>query len=120
MGGVAPAVAAFVGLAEKGPFNEPTLCSNWTQFINTFGGFIEGAYLSHAVYGYFLNGGGNSYIVRIGGENGTAPVPMGELGSGGEGKVNGHRVRAPQARAARHDNRAGAVAQTRHDGPPDG
>ena len=68
--GVGTAVAAFVGLAEKGPFNEPTLCSNWTQFTNTFGGFIEGAYLAHAVYGYFLNGGGNSYIVRIGGENG--------------------------------------------------
>ena len=65
--GVGTAVAAFVGLAEKGPFNEPTLCSNWTQFTNTFGAFVEGAYLAHAVYGYFLNGGGNSYIVRIGG-----------------------------------------------------
>jgi hypothetical protein len=41
--GVGTAVAAFVGFAEKGPVNEPTLVTNWTQF-------------THAVYGYFLNG----------------------------------------------------------------
>ena len=41
--GAGTAVAAFVGFAEKGPFNEPTLCSNWTQFVNTFGGFMEGS-----------------------------------------------------------------------------
>ncbi len=29
--GVGTAVAAFVGLAEKGPANTPTLVSNWTQ-----------------------------------------------------------------------------------------
>ena len=28
--GVGTAVAAFVGLAETGPFNQPTLVSNWT------------------------------------------------------------------------------------------
>src|ERR1044072_3584002 len=72
--GVGTAGAAFIGLAEKGPFNEPTLCSNWTQFVSTFGGFACGTHLAHAVYGYYLNGGGNSYIVRIGGDNGTAPT----------------------------------------------
>ena len=30
--GVGTAVAAFVGLAERGPLNEPTLVTNWTQF----------------------------------------------------------------------------------------
>jgi phage tail sheath protein FI len=30
--GVGTAVAAFVGLATQGPFNTPTLISNWTQF----------------------------------------------------------------------------------------
>ncbi|WP_147915540.1 phage tail sheath family protein [Ruania zhangjianzhongii] len=68
--GVGTAVAAFVGLAEKGPVNTPTLVSNWTQFAETFGEFVPQSYLAHAVYGYFLNGGGNSYIVRIGAENG--------------------------------------------------
>jgi len=64
--GVGTAVAAFIGIAPKGPENAPTLVSNWTQFVDTFGGLYEGAYLAYAVYGYFLNGGGNCYVVRIG------------------------------------------------------
>ena len=63
--GVGTSVAAFVGLAAKGPVNEPTLVSNWTQFTETFGDFVENSYLAHAVYGWFLNGGGNCFIVRI-------------------------------------------------------
>src|SRR5678815_4391947 len=64
--GVGTAVAAFVGFAERGPANEPTLVTNWTQFTQTFGDFVEGSYLAHSVYGYFLNGGGAAYVVRIG------------------------------------------------------
>jgi uncharacterized protein len=64
--GVGTAVAAFVGLTEKGPANTPTLVTNWTQFNTVFGDFVEGSYLAHAVYGYFLNGGGSAYVVRIG------------------------------------------------------
>jgi phage tail sheath protein FI len=67
--GVGTAIAAFVGLAARGPDNQPTLVSNWTQFSETFGDFIPGSYLAHAVYGYFLNGGGNCYVVRIGADN---------------------------------------------------
>ena len=40
------------------PPTSPTLVTNWTQFTQTFGDFVEGSYLAHAVYGYFLNGGG--------------------------------------------------------------
>ena len=64
--GVGTAVAAFIGFAPKGPESTPTLVSNWTQYVETFGGLAEGAYLAYAVYGYFLNGGGNCYVVRIG------------------------------------------------------
>ena len=70
--GVGTAVAAFVGLAERGPFHTATLVSNWTQFTSVFGGFVESAYLAHAVYGYFMNGGGNCYVVRIGDDGGTS------------------------------------------------
>jgi phage tail sheath protein FI len=69
--GVGTAVAAFVGLAKQGPFNAPKLVSNWSQFTGTFGDFVPGSYLAHAVYGYFMNGGGNCYIVRIG-QDGSA------------------------------------------------
>ena len=66
--GVGTAVAAFVGFAERGPVNTPTLVTNWTQFTQTFGDFVEGSYLAHAVYGYMMNGGSAAYIVRIGGD----------------------------------------------------
>ena len=38
--GVGTAVAAFVGFAEKGPLNAPTLVTNWTQFTTNFGSFL--------------------------------------------------------------------------------
>jgi phage tail sheath protein FI len=77
--GVGTAVAAFVGFAGKGPFHEPTLVTGWDQFTQHFGGFTEGAYLAHAVYGYFANGGGAAYVVRIGGsaEDASAPAADG-------------------------------------------
>jgi uncharacterized protein len=84
--GVGTAVAAFVGLAEKGPFNTATLISNWSQFTGMFGGFVEGTYLAHSVYGYFTNGGGNCYVVRIG-----------DGGSNGNGAIDSGVQAAPQA-----------------------
>ncbi|MFG2602856.1 phage tail sheath family protein [Streptomyces sp. NPDC048514] len=74
--GVGTAVAAFVGFAQTGPFHEPTLVTNWDQYTQLFGGFTEGTYLAHAVYGYFSNGGGAAYVVRIGGsaEDSAAPA----------------------------------------------
>src|SRR5258706_5241550 len=88
--GVGTAVAAFVGFAERGPANQPTLVTNWTQFTQSFGDFVEGSYLAHSVYGYFLNGGGAAYVVRIGGgddaDDAKAAVAHGELPAG-EGKA---------------------------------
>jgi phage tail sheath protein FI len=91
--GVGTAVAAFVGLAERGPFNAPTLVSNWSQFTSTFGEFVASTYLAHAVYGYFMNGGGNCYVVRIG-QDGSAD---------GHGKSSRSRElpAAPQAQLGR-------------------
>src|SRR5579864_2550011 len=72
--GVGTAVAAFVGFAERGPVGAPILVTNWSQYQESFGGFVDGAFLSHAVYGYFNNGGGVAYVTRLPGEistNGT-------------------------------------------------
>src|SRR6476620_9587298 len=77
--GVGTAVAGFVGFAAKGPAHEPTLVTNWTQFTQTFGDFVEGSYLAHAVYGYFLNGGGAAYVVRVGGDDEGAVAASAEL-----------------------------------------
>ena len=87
--GVGTATAAFVGFAPAGPPNRPTLVTNWSQYVETFGSleeggrrnpFLPGAYLAHAVYGYFLNGGGRCYVTRIvvaeGREEAPAPVQL--------------------------------------------
>lgn len=83
---VGTATAAFVGFTEKGPVNQPTLVTNWSQYSRVFGDFTDGAYLPSAMFSYFMNGGGSAYVVRLGTEeqssNGT-----------GNGKANG----APRA-----------------------
>lgn len=81
--GVGTAVAAFVGFAEKGPFHAPTLVTSWEQYTQQFGGFTRGAYLPHAAYGYFANGGGAAYVVRIGGAAADASTPAPD-GAGSE------------------------------------
>jgi len=72
---VGTAVAAFIGYTEKASdvrngetrslVGKPTLVTNWTQYVDKFGGFVEGAYLPDSVYGYFANGGGICYVVSI-------------------------------------------------------
>ncbi|MFJ9061207.1 phage tail sheath family protein [Streptomyces sp. NPDC102409] len=68
--GVGTSVAAFVGLAPDGPLNEPTLVTNWTQYVASFGEFTDGYFLAHSVYGFFNNGGSAAYVVRVGGAPG--------------------------------------------------
>jgi hypothetical protein len=77
--GVGTAMAAFVGFTEKAELvrevdgeyitqdllNRPQLVTNWSQYVERYGEFIPGAYLSHAVYGYFLNGGTRCYVVSV-------------------------------------------------------
>jgi hypothetical protein len=45
--------------------NKATLITNWNQYTQKFGGFIEGAFLPMAVYGFFANGGGLCYVVSV-------------------------------------------------------
>ncbi len=77
--GVGTAMPVFVGFSEKAQYTQlidgeaitsdvtgqAQLVTNWTQYVQTFGNFIDGAYLPHAVYGYFLNGGSRCYVLSI-------------------------------------------------------
>ena len=77
--GVGTAMACFVGFTEKASlaeqvngetltrdlFNRPQLVTNWTQFVERFGAFAEGAYMPQAVYGYFQNGGSRCYVLSV-------------------------------------------------------
>lgn len=82
--GVGTSVAAFVGLAPWGPVNTPIRVTSWLAYEREFsvprtkdnpgGPFIEGAYLAHAVHGFFENGGSACWVVRVGpGAYGTIP-----------------------------------------------
>ena len=97
--GVGTAVAAFVGLAARGPANTPTLVTNWSQFTSTFGEFMESSYLAHAVYGYFLNGGGAAYVVRVGAD-GVMPTAQ-RRAREREGQGQAARSASPPSRPAR-------------------
>jgi len=94
--GVGTSVAAFVGLAGDGPINEPVLITNWSQYTQTFGEFMDGSYLAHTVYGYFLNGGGTCYVVRIGGDQPPTSARA-ELPTAKDKGVSGYRVTALEA-----------------------
>jgi len=77
--GVGTAVAAFVGIAERGRANAPVLVGNWSEFTREFGEFLPEAFLAHAVYGYFQNGGGACYVVRVGADGADGPAPDGQV-----------------------------------------
>ena len=122
--GVGTAVAAFVGLAAQGPYNTPTLVTNWNQFTQTFGEFVEGSYLAHSVYGYFLNGGGACYIVRIGGDEATNGKAGGakkkELPEGSQATLGGYRVSALDTGAGNTGNITVQVSDTAAENAPEG
>ena len=91
--GVGTSIAAFVGIAPGGPVNRPMRISNWTQFAKLYGDpaepengpFMPGAYLAHSVYGFFQNGGGVCWIVRVGGAEGGQQAQAALPAAGGTG-----------------------------------
>lgn len=76
---VGTAMPVFVGFTEKAQLteridgelvthdllNKAQLVTNWTQYVERFGDFVDGAYLPHSVYGYFLNGGSRCYVLSV-------------------------------------------------------
>ena len=69
----------FLGESAKGPLNESVLITNWSQFVRTFGDFKDcSEHFSHAVYGFFNNGGSRCFVVNVGAPEGakveTKPV----------------------------------------------
>lgn len=64
--GVGTSTAGFVGMAEQGDLDKPTLVTSWAQFVATFGRYTDDQpYLAPAVFGFFANGGGRCYVVRV-------------------------------------------------------
>jgi phage tail sheath protein FI len=73
--GASTSTAAFIGLAPGGPLNRPEKITDWSQFERIYGDpdhpergpYMDGAYLAHAVRGFFANQGTECWVVRVGG-----------------------------------------------------
>lgn len=80
--GVGTSITAFLGITaeaslkklnpdtgEREPvesrIGKATLVTSWSQYNEVFGGFVDGAFLPDAVYGYFSNGGGPCYVTSL-------------------------------------------------------
>src|SRR5450759_5104442 len=58
-------IAAFIGIAERGPVHAPLRLRSWQQFQSVFGSFIADGYLAYCVKAFFDNGGDTCYGVRV-------------------------------------------------------
>ncbi|MDR0777838.1 MAG: phage tail sheath subtilisin-like domain-containing protein [Methanomassiliicoccaceae archaeon] len=74
---VSTSIAAFIGSAKSGPYNDAVLVSSFSEFERTFGGFVSSPvqHLAYAVDMFFKNGGKKAYIVRAA-ETASAKAPL--------------------------------------------
>lgn len=73
--GVSTSTAGFLGYAQRGPLNKPTLVTSFAEFEMIFGGFLPAVsngsdlskirWLAYAVSGFFENGGKRAFITRV-------------------------------------------------------
>ena len=65
-------VTGFVGVAWRGPVNEPVLITSWSQFVDRFGGLTDPdghtcpGLLPLAVSAFFDQGGVRAWVNRVG------------------------------------------------------
>jgi len=73
--GVSTSTAGFVGVAQRGPLNKPTLVTSFGEYRRRFGGYLDKNrfkdvwYLPYAVQGFFENGGKRVFITRVAGKS---------------------------------------------------
>jgi hypothetical protein len=80
--GVSTSTAGFLGYAERGPLNKPTLVTSFAEFEMIFGGFLPALkgsddlnkirWLAYAVSGFFENGGKRAFITRVAADSAAA------------------------------------------------
>lgn len=60
--GVPTAIAAFLGITERGPIGFPVFITSFEGYVNTFGGYLANSDLPLAVEAFFVNGGTAAWI----------------------------------------------------------
>jgi phage tail sheath protein FI len=107
--GVSTSTVAFIGETNfvykegketKDLTNKPQLISNWSQFTLKFGDFTNSAYLSHAVFGFFNNGGSRCYVNKISPGSDTS-----EGGGGSKGKGSSSSSKNSMAAAVQGEDK---------------
>lgn len=72
-------IPAFLGFSTRGPVGTPVRITSWKSFEEAYGGHTNESYMPAAVYGFFLNGGRECYVVRVAhleGEDAAVPAKM--------------------------------------------
>ncbi|MGW8783899.1 hypothetical protein ACWGNM_38365 [Streptomyces sp. NPDC055796] len=62
-------IAGFVGVAPRGPVDEPVAVDRWADYQRYFGGFEGPGLLPYAVRAFFAQGGARAHVLRV------APLP---------------------------------------------
>lgn len=96
--GVSTTTGVLVGLAERGPINQPIMVTSWQEYIQRYAGglaspFMRDSDLAYAVYGFFQNGGRRTYILRVGNVRPLTPLNLPRPAFADIG-TNGQRVYA--------------------------
>ncbi len=73
--GVATSIAAFVDRFQRGPIDEAVRVLSLADFEREFGGLDATSEASYAVQQFFINGGSEAVVVRVG----TAPIAAARL-----------------------------------------
>jgi phage tail sheath protein FI len=104
---VATSTAAFIGTFRKGLLNEAVQILSMADFEREYGGVERDSEASYAIQQFFLNGGAEAWVVRVG-DDGADGAPhtaiqwaFGTLDEGGTALVNvtaGRRIRGQPAR----------------------
>src|SRR3989442_1486769 len=58
-------VAAFIGIAARGPIGTAVRVESWAQFVSIFGSHLANSFLAYAAEGFFTNRGQTCWIVRV-------------------------------------------------------
>lgn len=58
-------IAAFIGIAQRGPLHQPVAATTFAQFQSAFGSYLSNGYLAYAAQAFFQNGGQKMYAVRV-------------------------------------------------------
>lgn len=71
---VSTSVTAFIDFFKEGPMNQAVQIFGMTDFERIFGGLDDRSEASYAVSQFFLNGGGEAYVIRVASFDGANPL----------------------------------------------